>query len=210
MNTGPTARAAPSELAAPDELAALDGPGGLTVLARAQWPARDDDVLPPIPGFIVSSFSPLVAELAERCLRRYFGLRPADQVRGERTAVLLASTTGDLATAAAIAEAVDASRRVPPLLFYQSSPNAVVGHLTARWGLAGPVVCTSPAAGTLTDALQSAVLLIEDGDAAAVLVIVAEQGRAGAGAGAGDDHGTAMLVGPRAWPPAATRQEGER
>ena len=95
-------------------------------------------------------------------------------------------------------------------MFYQSSPNAVVGHLTARWGLAGPVVCTSPAAGTLTDALQSAVLLIEDGDAAAVLVIVAEQGRAGAGAGAGDDHGTAMLVGPRAWPPAATRQEGER
>jgi hypothetical protein len=72
------------------------------------------------------------------------------------------------------------------------------------------VVCTSPAAGALTDALQGAALLIEDGDAAAVLVIVAEQGRAGAGAGPGDDHGTAMLVGPRAWPPAATRQEGER
>jgi hypothetical protein len=180
-------------------------PAGLTVLARGQWPARPDDVLAPIPGFIVSSFSPLVAELAERCLQRYFGARPADQARGERTAVLLASTTGDLATAAAVAAAVDAGRRVPPLLFYQSNPNAVVGHLTARWGLAGPVVCTSPAAGALADALQGAVLLVQDGDAAAVLVIVAELGRPGAG----DDHGTAMLVGPSSWPPAATRQEGD-
>jgi hypothetical protein len=211
VNSGPTARAAPSELAAPGELApgelaALDGAGGLTVLASAHWPARDDDVLRPIPGFIVSSFSPLVAELADRCLHRYFGARPADRARGERTGVLLASITGDLATAAAVAAAVDAGRRVPPLLFYQSSPNAVVGHLTARWGLAGPVVCTSPAAGALADALRGAVLLIQDGDAAAVLVIVAEQGRADAG----DDHGTAMLVGPGAWPPAANRQEGER
>jgi hypothetical protein len=175
------------------------------VLARARWPARQQDILPAIPGFIVSSFSPLVAELADRCLHGYFGARPADPARGAHIGVLVASVTGDLATAAAVAAAVDAGRRVPPLLFYQSNPNAVVGHLSARWGLGGPVVCTSPAGDPLTDALRCAVLLIEDGDAAAVLVIAAEQGRPGAGG----DHGTAMLVGPGSWPPAANRQEGD-
>ncbi len=187
------------------DLAVRDDPAGLAVLARARWPGRSGEGLPSIPGFIVSSFSPLVAELADRCLRRYFGTSPADRGRGERTAVLLASTSGDLATAAAVAGAVDAGRRVPPLLFYQSNPNAIVGYLTARWGLAGPVVCTSPAADALGDALRLAVLLIGDGDADAVLVIVAEQGTPGAGS----DRGTAMLVGPKSWPPAPTRQEGD-
>jgi 3-oxoacyl-(acyl-carrier-protein) synthase len=189
------------------EQAVMEGAGldasGLTVLARARWPDAAGGSLPGIPGFFVSSFSPLVAELAERCLRRYFGGRPADPDRGERTGVLLASVSGDIATAAAIAAAVDARRRVPPLLFFQSNPNAVVGHLTARWGLTGPVVCTSPPRDALADALRGAALLIEDGDAAAVLVIVAEQ-RPDHGAA---DHGAAMLVGPGSWPPPAGAPE---
>ncbi len=181
------------------DLPTADLAAGLTVLASARWPASSADVLPSIPGFVLSSFSPLVAELAERCLRWYFGERPADPARGTHTAVLLASTSGDLATAAAVAGAVDAGRRVPPLLFYQSNPNAIVGHLTARWGLAGPVVCTSPAAAALPDALRGAARLIEDGDAAAVLVIVAEQEQPRGG----QDRGTALLLGPRSWPPPA-------
>jgi hypothetical protein len=92
------------------------------------------------------------------------------------------------------------------MLFYQSNPNAVVGYLTARWGLAGPVVCTSPPRDALGDALRAARLLIQDGDAAAILVIVAEQGRpappGGTQLAAGQDHGAAMLIGPGSWPPA--------
>jgi Beta-ketoacyl synthase, N-terminal domain len=193
----------PSTLPCGTDPAGLTDPGltdpGLTVLARAHWPAAPGDVLPPIPGFISSSFSPLVAELAERCLRAYFGTRPADPARGERTAVLLASVSGDIGTAAAVAEAVDAGRRVPPLLFFQSNPNAVAGHLAARWELAGPVVCISPATAALADALDAAALLVEDGDADAVLVIAAEQSRAGPQR----DHGMALLIGPASWPSAA-------
>jgi hypothetical protein len=205
------------EARVPPDPPALADVDGLAVLARAEWPAFAGDRLPPIPGFVISSFSPLVAEVAERCLRKYFGNRPADPRRGERTAVLLASESGDIGTAVAVAQAVDAGRRVPPLLFFQSNPNAVVGHLTARWELAGPVVCISPggfrgvappgqhspAGGALDDAIQGAVLLIQDGDADAVLVIVAEQGRPGAK----PDHGVAMLVGPTSWPPAAGSAE---
>ena len=63
------------------------------------------------------------------------------------------------------------------------------------------------------DALASATLLIEDGDAAAALVIVANQGSGATDHGATDDgathhaathhgatdHGTALLVGPSSW-----------
>jgi Beta-ketoacyl synthase, N-terminal domain len=159
------------------------------VLASASWPLAPGDRLPPVAGFVTSSFSPLAAELAERCLHSYFGPPPADPARGGRTAVLLASTSGDLATSAAVAAAVDAGRRVPPLLFYQSNPNAVVGYIAARWGLAGPVVCTMPPADALADAHRNALLLLADGDADAVLIIVAEQAAAGRGdvpAGRGD------------------------
>jgi 3-oxoacyl-(acyl-carrier-protein) synthase len=171
---------------------------GCTVLAQARWPANIRDSLPALQGFILSSFSPLVAELAERCLRQYFGSRPADAGRARRTGIVVASTTGDIATAAAIARAVDAGRRVPPLLFYQSNPNAVAGYVAARWNLAGPVVCTVPAGCGIADALDSACLLIEDGDADAALVILADT-RPPDGAA-----GTALLVGPPSWAAAIT------
>ncbi len=168
-----------------------------TILARASWPGHAGDSLPALPGFILSSFSPLVAELAERCLRQYFGTRPGDTERTRRTGIVVASTTGDIATAAAVARAVQAGRRVPPLLFFQSNPNAVAGYVAARWDLAGPVVCTTPASHGLADALDSARLVIEDGDADAALVIIADT-RPPDG-----DTGTALLVGPPSWPAAA-------
>ncbi|HEY3869854.1 MAG TPA: hypothetical protein VGM10_15930 [Actinocrinis sp.] len=158
---------------------------GLRVLARAHWPDSPDDVAPPIAGFIITSFVPMVAEVAERCLNR----RP-EPPPGARTAILLASTGGDRDTAQAIAEAVREGRRVPPLLFFQSNPNAVLGHVAGRRGLTGPVVCISPLketdAGVPAEALSAAGLLLWDGDADEVLVIAAEQGRAPGEAGRAD------------------------
>ena len=208
----PVAAQAPAEAVAVAEAVAevpaapwpgLRADGGPVILASASWPLSPADQLPAIPGFVTSSFSPLVAELADRCLGSYFGSRPAGPALGGRTAILLASTSGDLATAAAVAAAVQAGRRVPPLLFFQSNPNAVAGYIAARWGLAGPVVCTMPAGDTLADAHRSALLLLADGDADAVLVIVAEQ----APAAGGGDHGLAQLVGPSSWPRGAAPPE---
>jgi 3-oxoacyl-(acyl-carrier-protein) synthase len=144
----------------------------LAVRARARWPESTQDVAPPaLAGFVVSSFSPLVAEVAERCLRRVHGAPPADPVRGERTALVLLSPLGDVATAVATATAVDAGARVAPLLFFQSVPNAVAGYVAARWGLGGPVVCLS----ATDDGLDAAALLIEDGDADEALVLRVDQ-----------------------------------
>lgn len=178
-----------------------DRVGDLVVLARARWPEGPDDTLPPIPGFVGSSFSPLVAEAARRCLRAFFGEPPADPGRGERVAVVVVSRTGDLGTATAVARAVDERRRVPPLLFFQSNHNAVAGFIASRWGLGGPVLCTICDGDAVADARSSAALLVEDGDADAALIVVADQARPGAGR----DQAVALLAGPASWRPGAAR-----
>jgi hypothetical protein len=180
-------------LVAPADL--ISAPAGLVVLARSSWPAGHADQLPAVAAFVRSSFSPLAAALAEECLTSYFGPPPAEAWRGDQIAIVLASATGDMSTAAAIAMAVDAGVRVPPLLFFQSNANSAAGYIAARWALAGPVVCTIPAGDAMVDAIECAGLLIEDGAAQAALVIVADAGHTG------DASGSALLLGPAHWRP---------
>jgi hypothetical protein len=179
-----------------DELLSLEG-RQLTKISEGRWPEAPDDELPALPGFIASSFSPLVAEVAERCLRAHHGEPPVAPARGERTAIVLVSASGDAASAAQVARAVDTGARVGPLMFFQSVPNAVAGYIAARWGLGGPVVClASPDGG-----LAAAALLIEDGDADEALVVFAEQ----ATDPTGRDSAVAVLVRPE--PAAPVRPE---
>lgn len=149
---------------------------GVLVAAAAQWPAAGEPAPQGLPGFLGSSFSPLVAAVADRCLHRWPGAPPLPAAVGGRTGIVLASVRGDLPIGQAIADGVDARARLSPLLFFQSVATAVLGHVTARWGLGGPVVCISPVGDPLADALAVGASLLDDGDADAVLVIVAEPG----------------------------------
>jgi hypothetical protein len=159
---------------------------GLAVLASAIWPQSTVDALPALPGFLDSSFSPLVAEVAERCLRQEYIQPPVPATRGDRTAIVVLSPLGDLASARRVAAAVAARARVGPLMFFQSVPNAVGGYVATRWGLAGPLVCLSGG----PDDLDAVTLLLEDGDADEALVVLAEQAsRAGV-----RDRAEAVLV----------------
>ncbi|WP_211272872.1 hypothetical protein [Kitasatospora setae] len=189
--TAPTApTTSPAPYATPPVPAPASAPrllaGPLRVLAAARWPDGPADELPAIAGFVESAFSPLVAETAERCLRARYGAPPA--AGAPRTALLLASPTGDTGTADALARATAAGLRVPPLLFFQSNPNAVLGHVAARWQLDGPVVALGPGFEDERELHDRAALLIEDGDAEQVLVITAVQGP--------PDHATAVLLAP--------------
>lgn len=154
---------------------------GLTVVASAAWPDAGGDEPPGIAGFIGSSFSPLVAHTAARCLAAS-GRSPHTRTH---TAVVLLSPLGDIAGAVHLADAVDRGGRVGPLLFFQSVPNAVAGHVAARWGLTGPVVCLS------TDAtgMGAVALLLADGDAEEALVVLVEQS-----VRPPDDRAAAVLV----------------
>jgi hypothetical protein len=109
-----------------------------TILAEARWPEPGDPATPPpIAGFVVSTFSPLVAAVAERCLDRAPTIPPG-------TAIVLVTARGDVASAAHVADAVDTGARIGPLMFFQAVPNAVLGHVAARHGLDGPVICLAP------------------------------------------------------------------
>ncbi|MFJ5884313.1 beta-ketoacyl synthase chain length factor [Kitasatospora cineracea] len=155
-------------------------------------------------GFIVSTFPALVATVAERCLRRGYGEPGGEAVGGggRRTAVVLVSEHGDQGTLDAVAAAVDGGRRMQPLLFFQSVPNAVLGWVAARWALVGPVVCVSPGGDPAAEGLELADLLIADGDADDVLLLLADQADPAAGPDQPDqpdlpdrpDRATAFLI----------------
>jgi 3-oxoacyl-(acyl-carrier-protein) synthase len=167
---------------------------GFEVLAASAWPQSPADMAPPaVAGFVTSSFSPLAAEVARRCLDRWTaaaGARTAEgtaAIEPSSTAVIIASSLGDIAGARHVARAVDAGTRVGPLLFFQCVPNAVAGHIAARWGLAGPVICI----GDERSALDAAALLLEDADAGAALLIRVDQA---ASAGEHDRAEAALLT----------------
>ncbi|MGW1774638.1 beta-ketoacyl synthase chain length factor [Streptomyces sp. NPDC002104] len=169
------------------------------VLAEGVWPAPGDPALPvPLAGFAVSSFSPMASAAADRCLEQVYGAPGAAETGGERagrTAIVLASRGGDLETHTATAAAVDAGRPAAPLLFFQSVPNAVVGHIAKRWGLAGPVICFSPDAATadpLGEALDVTRFLVDGGDAEEALLLLVEQ----AGPDGAPASALALLVRP--------------
>ena len=157
----------PPTFAASPGLAALHAAAaaaGLTVSSAASWPETGTDTeVTALPGFIESNFSPLLAQVAERALRR----RAQAQASGKVTAIVMVTALGDVTSATRVAAAVDAGQRVPPLLFFQSVPNAVAGYLAARWQLTGPVVCVS---GTRAG-LDVSALLIDDADADEALVV---------------------------------------
>ncbi|GAA4251996.1 hypothetical protein [Dactylosporangium darangshiense] len=132
---------------------------GLEVLAGATWPAHGDEAAPRLAGFVHSDFNPIIAAVAGRCL--------ADQADEPGTGIVLVSDLGDVDSAAHVARAVDTGGRVGPLFFFQSVPNAVLGHVAARHGLHGPVSCVCDAAA----AVDAARGLLADGDATRVLLI---------------------------------------
>ncbi|TDV49719.1 hypothetical protein [Actinophytocola oryzae] len=147
----------------------------LTVVSRAGWPEPADRERPRVPGYVLSSFSPLVAETADRCLRQVYGEPPAPPDAVGSTAIIVVSASGDLTSARHVARTVDSGGRVEPLFFFQCVPNSIAGHVAARWGLGGPVVCLCPTGHPLTDGLDLAALLIDDGDATAAVVVLVEQ-----------------------------------
>lgn len=183
----------PAQRWIPQQAAAQLGADGVAVLASAHWPRPDAPGQPkPVPGFILSSFAPLVAQVAQDCLAERYGA-PVHDLSAEVTiGIVLVSVGGDVGTAAATRQAVDGGGRVSPLLFFQSVPNSIAGWLAARWGLTGPVICFSPGRDALGDARETARLLIEDGVADQVLVVLVEQAGPD-GEGAADQAAAALL-----------------
>ncbi|MFJ1749653.1 hypothetical protein ACIOJD_25890 [Streptomyces sp. NPDC088116] len=131
---------------------------------------RDDDIaLPKLPGFVESAFSPLAYEVGERCLTEW----PGD---GARTAVALASMTGDTTTADLASRRMVSGRVHNPLLFMQATANSVLGHISREFGITGQMFSLSTLDDPLTELLAMADLLLEDTELDRVLVLGVELG----------------------------------
>lgn len=132
---------------------------------------QDSDIaLPKLPGFVESAFSPLAYEVAARCLTE----RPGD---GDRTAVALASLTGDTTTADLASSRMVSGRVHNPLLFMQATANSVLGHMSREFGITGQMLSISTLTDPLTELLDMADLLLEeDQELDRVLVLAVELG----------------------------------
>jgi hypothetical protein len=150
------------------------------------WSTERDGPPPVLAGFVTSEFSPLLAAAADRCLTEHYAKPPMPPASRQRTALVLVSGTGDRVSAEHVAGAVRQGRRIGPLFFFQSVPNSVAGQIAAHWGLGGPVICISPVGEPLTDGMAEAALVLADGDADEVLLLLVEQN-----APLGADPGTA-------------------
>lgn len=146
----------------------------LTVLARASWCAATDQRPPDLPGFTASPFAPIIAHVADLCLTARYQGAPVPPDRAESTAMVMVSQLGDMATEAAVVGSVDQGTKASPLLFFQSVPSAVLGVVSARWNLGGAVISISPAGDPLAEGMDLAQLLIEDGSARDVLLVLVE------------------------------------
>lgn len=158
-----------------DPVVAL-GPWGTTVEELRSWLATGAQggpatvPLPNLPGFVASPFINLVQHAQRRCLAQ-----AARQYAPDSTGVVLASVLGDTTTADRASQAVADYRTPQPLLFYQSIPLAVLGHVSVEFSLTGPLVCLAGGADLFADTMETAEMLLEDG-AGAVLVTYVDAG----------------------------------
>jgi hypothetical protein len=116
---------------------------------------------------VESVFSPLAYEVSRRCLTA----RPGD---GARTAVVLASLMGDTTTFDLASRRVIAGRVHNPLLFMQSTPNAVLGYLGQEFGITAQTISLSTIDDPAAELLAMADLLLEDPELDRVLVVGVE------------------------------------
>ncbi|MDW4907279.1 hypothetical protein RB628_18450 [Streptomyces sp. ADMS] len=153
-----------------DETALRTSLGVLAGATATHDTGRDDDIaLPKLPGFVESAFSPLAYEVAARCLTEH----PGD---GARTAVALASLTGDTTTADLASSRMVSGRVHNPLLFMQATANSVLGLMSREFGITGQMFSLSTLDDPLAELLAMADLLLEDPELDRVLVLGVELG----------------------------------
>ena len=123
---------------------------------EAWWWVAEDGEPPVVPGFVLSAFNPLVAAVADRCLTEHYAKPPEPPGDRQRTGLVLVSRGGDRVSAEHVRQTVADGNRLGPLFFFQSVPNSIAGHVTARWGLGGPVVCISPVGPPVAEGIAEA------------------------------------------------------
>src|SRR3954451_25206338 len=94
---------------------------------EAWWWVAEDGAPPVAPGFVQSSFNPLVAAVADRSLSEHYANPPEPPGDRQRTGRVLVSLGGDRFSAEHVRHAVAAGSRLGPLFFFQTVSNSTAG-----------------------------------------------------------------------------------
>ncbi|WP_409468011.1 ketosynthase [Streptomyces sp. HC307] len=137
-------------------------------------PGAADVALPKVRGFVGSRFGPLVHAVGTACLGEPETFAGADGSAGRRTGIVLATMFGDTVTADTFTQHMIAGHVHNPLLFLQSVPTSILGHLTKQYGITGPLNCVSGGADLAVEALRLVDVLMGSGDVHQVLVVGVE------------------------------------
>lgn len=124
----------------------------------------DGPELPVVPGFVSSTFNPLVREAVRGCLGEPSSQEHSNPLVGpylDATAIVLATVAGDATTSDLASRYLIGGRVHNPLLFFQSVTTSILGHLTIEYGLTGPVSCIAADHDLAQQAWQTSVLLLE-------------------------------------------------
>ncbi|MBD0743123.1 beta-ketoacyl synthase chain length factor [Streptomyces sp. CBMA152] len=142
--------------------------------AAAGLPGAAPAELPGVPGFVLSRFNPLIADVVVGCLGEPGSDGDLTAGAGASTAVVLATTYGDTTTSDVATQRLVAGQVHSPLLFFQSVTTSILGHLTKRYGVTGPLSCLSTGSEPALAALEFADVLLDDEDMSQVLVVGVE------------------------------------
>jgi len=154
------------------------GPWGETIEAFIDYctdsdsgrvdPIRRNADIAPVPGFIESSFNPLVYRTIQ-----YFveNARIRDHAK---LAIVLGSAFGDTATADLASRNLLSGKIRNPLLFYQSVPNSILGFAASRFHLTEMMTCITYNGGAAAALFDMAELYLSMPDVEQVLVIGVE------------------------------------
>ncbi|WP_052479994.1 ketosynthase [Streptomyces sp. NBRC 110035] len=153
----------------------------VATVVRTPWgdaaeglPGATDVALPKVRGFVGSRFGPLVHAVGTACLGEPEAFAGADGSGSRRTGIVLATMFGDTVTADTFTQRVIAGQVHSPLLFLQSVPTSILGHLTKQYGITGPLNCVSGGTDLAVEALRLADVLMGSGDVDQVLVVGVE------------------------------------
>ncbi|MGP3925986.1 ketosynthase [Streptomyces sp. 8N616] len=127
--------------------------------------------LPKVVGFVLSRFSPVVNAAVVKCLGDPAAPDNLIGSAGDRTAMVLATMYGDTVTGDTATARMVEGQVHSPLLFFQSVTTSILGHLTKKYGITGPLTSLSH----LTDPGGEALLLADsllEADAADQVVVV--------------------------------------
>ncbi|AOS62168.1 beta-ketoacyl-[acyl-carrier-protein] synthase family protein [Actinoalloteichus hymeniacidonis] len=133
-------------------------------------PGAAERALPPVPGFAMSRFTPLVVAAARAAWKQ--GAR--HRYGGHRTAIVLATMFGDAMTADQHTRRQFDGLPHNPLFFYESVLSSCVGMIGIEHGIGGPISCLSLRRDFTVEALTAVDVLLDEESIDQVLLIGAE------------------------------------